>query len=69
MRITFITLWIVFGATSVFAQFESLADKDTAKDKLDHFCRFANAVRGVPGYRVRVLGEDRNTVQVLVGRR
>ena len=30
--------------------------------------RFANAVRSVPGYRVRVLGEDRNTVQVLVGR-
>ena len=31
--------------------------------------RFANAVRTVPGYRVRVLGEDRNTVQVLIGRR
>jgi len=31
--------------------------------------RFANAVRSVPGYRVRVLGEDRNTVQVLIGRR
>ena len=31
--------------------------------------RFANAVRTVPGYRVRVLGEDRSTVQVLVGRR
>lgn len=31
--------------------------------------RFANAVRGVPGYRVRVLGEDRTTVQVLIGRR
>ena len=30
--------------------------------------RFANAVRSVPGYRVRVLGEGRNTVQVLVGR-
>ena len=31
--------------------------------------RFANAIRNVPGYRVRVLGEDRNTVQVLIGRR
>lgn len=31
--------------------------------------RFANAVRSVPGYRVRVLGEDRHTVQVLIGRR
>jgi len=31
--------------------------------------RFGNAVRSVPGYRVRVLGEDRRTVQVLIGRR
>ena len=31
--------------------------------------RFAIAIRNVPGYRVRVLGEDRNTVQVLNGRR
>ena len=31
--------------------------------------RFANAIRSVPGYRIRVLGEDRNTVQVLIGRR
>ncbi len=37
MRIPFIALWMIFGATSVSAQFESLADKDTAKDKLDHF--------------------------------
>jgi len=30
--------------------------------------RFANAIRSVPGYRVRILGEDRSTVQVLIGR-
>lgn len=30
--------------------------------------RFANAIRSIPGYRVRILGEDRRTVQVLVGR-
>lgn len=31
--------------------------------------RFANAIRTVPGYRIRVLGEDRSTVQVLIRRR
>ena len=30
--------------------------------------RFAEAVAGVPGYRVGILGEDRSTVQIRVGR-
>ena len=28
--------------------------------------RLAHALRGIPGYRVRVIGEDRSTIQILV---